>query len=74
MTSSISFAFTRLYTAQSSLLAHAGHGKDGGSNSLLHYVIEPDHAWTAIALLGLLAAIAALTVRALRKSRRSESL
>ena len=43
--------------------AHPGHGHDGGSNTLLHFLCEPIHIVAAVVLLCVLAAVAAACVR-----------
>jgi hypothetical protein len=35
--------------------AHPGHGQDGGSYSLAHYLSEPAHFGAGLALIGLIA-------------------
>ncbi len=55
--------------------AHRGHGPDGGSESLLHYLTEPLHAAIPVGLaVGVAVAFAASArFRARRMSRRSRS-
>jgi hypothetical protein len=52
------------------VLAHPGHGKDGGSYGLLHYLSEPEHMGVGLALIGLVAAGVYLTKRISSKTKQ----
>jgi len=43
-------------------IAHPGHGKDGGSNSLTHYATEPVHVAPVVLALVAGVAVAALII------------
>ena len=60
---------TVMVTASSQIaLAHTGHGADGGSFSLAHYLTEPEHlSVIAVIMVGVL-----LVIRKKRKNREEE--
>jgi hypothetical protein len=51
-----------------SLFAHAGHGDPRWTATLLHYFIEPQHAWPTWIV------IAAVIVLVVRRQRRRENV
>lgn len=58
-------------TTASAVMAHPGHGPDGGSYSPMHYLTEPQHLLSGILLAGVVLAAATWLVRHWRSTRQA---
>jgi hypothetical protein len=58
-------------TAASTVLAHPGHGPDGGSYSPAHYLTQPQHLLAGVVLASVVLVAGAWSVRLWRSTRQA---